>query len=62
MDDEQHHGRRGSQTGHLDRRVRCGSDSLAVGNPADDPGRPVIEAIDMPDIAANAYPVCVRRF
>ncbi len=37
-------------------------DSLAVGNPATILGRPVIEAIDMPDIASNAYPVVFGNF
>jgi HK97 family phage major capsid protein len=37
-------------------------DSLAAGNPATILGRPVIEAIDMPDIAANAYPVVFGNF
>jgi HK97 family phage major capsid protein len=37
-------------------------DSLAVGNPPTILGRPVIEAIDMPDIAANAYPVVFGDF
>ena len=37
-------------------------DSLAVGNPSTILGRPVIEAIDMPDIAANAFPVVFGNF
>ena len=37
-------------------------DSLAVGNPPTILGRPVIEAIDMPDIASNAYPVVFGDF
>lgn len=37
-------------------------DSLAAGNPATILGRPVIEAIDMPDIASNAYPVVFGNF
>jgi HK97 family phage major capsid protein len=37
-------------------------DSLAAGNPPTILGRPVIEAIDMPDIAANAYPVVFGNF
>ena len=37
-------------------------DSLAAGNPPTILGRPVIEAIDMPDIAANAFPVVFGNF
>jgi HK97 family phage major capsid protein len=37
-------------------------DSLAVGNPATILGRPVIEAVDMPDIASNAFPIVFGDF
>ena len=37
-------------------------DSLAAANPPTILGRPVIEAIDMPDIAANAFPVVFGDF
>lgn len=37
-------------------------DSLAAGSPPTILGRPVIEAIDMPDIAANAFPIVFGNF
>ena len=37
-------------------------DSLAVGNPPTILGRPVMEAIDMPGIAANAFPIAFGDF
>lgn len=37
-------------------------DSLAAANPPTILGRPVIEAIDMPDIASNAFPVVFGNF
>ncbi|HVA17805.1 MAG TPA: phage major capsid protein [Candidatus Dormibacteraeota bacterium] len=37
-------------------------DSLAAGNPATILGRPVIEAIDMPDVAGNAFPIVFGDF
>lgn len=37
-------------------------DSLAEGNPPTVLGRPVIEAPDMPDVAANAFPVLFGAF
>ena len=37
-------------------------DSLAAGNPPTILGRPVIEAIDMPDVASNSYPVVFGNF
>jgi HK97 family phage major capsid protein len=37
-------------------------DSLAAGNPPTILGRPVIEAIDMPSVAANAFPIVFGDF
>jgi len=37
-------------------------DSLAVGNPPTILGRPVIEAIDMPDVATNSFPIVFGDF
>ena len=37
-------------------------DSLAAGNPPTILGRPVMEAIDMPGIAANAFPIAFGDF
>jgi HK97 family phage major capsid protein len=37
-------------------------DSLAAGNPPTILGRPVIEAIDMPDVASNSFPVVFGNF
>jgi HK97 family phage major capsid protein len=37
-------------------------DSLALGNPPTILGRPVIEAIDMPDIAGNSFPIVFGDF
>ena len=37
-------------------------DSLAAGNPPTILGRPVIEAVDMPDIAGNAFPIVFGDF
>jgi HK97 family phage major capsid protein len=38
------------------------TDSLAAGNPPTILGRPVIEAVDMPDIAGNAFPIVFGDF
>lgn len=38
------------------------TDSLAAGNPPTILGRPVIEAVDMPDIAVNAFPIVFGDF
>ncbi|MEA2897356.1 MAG: hypothetical protein QOJ84_2971 [Bradyrhizobium sp.] len=37
-------------------------DSLAVGNPPTILGRPVIEAVDMPDVAAGTFPIAFGDF
>jgi HK97 family phage major capsid protein len=38
------------------------ADSLAIGNPSTILGRPVIETVDMPDIASGTFPIVFGDF